>query len=104
MFFVNVYAPNWDDVDVMSRLFYIFPDLDIHKLLFEGDLNCVVDPMLDWYGATMGALLILRWPNLYLCLWRKMDVLILGDLGTLWPNNSPLFTATPIILLLRFVY
>lgn len=44
---VCVYAPNWDDVDFMKKLISSLPDLHTHKLIFGGDINCVMDPSLD---------------------------------------------------------
>lgn len=44
---VNVYAPNWDDVDFANNLLASLPNLNTHHLIFGGDLNCVMDPRLD---------------------------------------------------------
>lgn len=44
---VNVYAPNFDDVDFANRLLSSIPHLNTHLLIFGGDLNCVFDPVLD---------------------------------------------------------
>ena len=44
---VNVYAPNWDDVNFMDVLFFSLPNLNTHCLIFGGDLNCVLNPALD---------------------------------------------------------
>lgn len=44
---VNVYAPNWDDENFVKRLLSILPNLDSHKLILGGDLNCVMNPGLD---------------------------------------------------------
>ena len=44
---VNVYAPNWDDVNFMDTLFSSLPNLNTHRLIFGGDLNCVLNPALD---------------------------------------------------------
>lgn len=44
---VNVYAPNFDDVEFANRLLSNLPFLNTHLLIFGGDLNCVFDPKLD---------------------------------------------------------
>lgn len=44
---VNVYAPNWDDTDFVNKLLSSLPNLDSHKLILGGDLNCAIDPVLD---------------------------------------------------------
>ncbi|KAF4087388.1 hypothetical protein AMELA_G00094960, partial [Ameiurus melas] len=44
---VNVYAPNFDDVEFANRLLSNLPFLNTHLLIFGGDLNCVFDPNLD---------------------------------------------------------
>ena len=44
---VNVYAPNWDDVNFANRLLASLPSLNTHQLVLGGDLNCVMDPILD---------------------------------------------------------
>ncbi len=44
---VNVYAPNWDDVDFASKLLASLPNLNTHQLILGGDLNCAIDPSLD---------------------------------------------------------
>ena len=44
---VNVYAPNFDDVEFANRLLSNIPYLNTHLLIFGGDLNCVFDPILD---------------------------------------------------------
>lgn len=44
---VNVYAPNWDNVDFANNLLASLPNLDTHQLILGGDLNCVMDPELD---------------------------------------------------------
>ena len=44
---VSVYAPNWDDLEFMKKLISSLPDLRTHKLIFGGDINCVIDPRLD---------------------------------------------------------
>lgn len=45
--FVNVYAPNVDDVGFFEHLFSLFPDLNTYALILGGDLNCWLDPVLD---------------------------------------------------------
>lgn len=44
---VCVYAPNWDDVNFIHKIFSLLPDLNTHRLIFGGDLNCVINPVLD---------------------------------------------------------
>lgn len=44
---VNVYAPNFDDVEFSNRLLGHIPHLNTRLLIFRGDLNCVIDPVLD---------------------------------------------------------
>ncbi len=36
---VNVYAPNWDDVQFANSLLSLIPKLNTHHLIFAGDLN-----------------------------------------------------------------
>lgn len=51
----NVYAPNWDDVDFFRNLFSLLPGLDSHELILGGDLNCVLDSVLDRSGSKVTA-------------------------------------------------
>lgn len=44
---VNVYAPNWDDAEFSNKLLSSLPNLDTHRLILAGDLNCTIDPLLD---------------------------------------------------------
>lgn len=44
---VNVYAPNWDDVGFVNTVISLLPNLNSQRLIFGGDLNCVIDPALD---------------------------------------------------------
>ena len=44
---VNVYAPNFDDVDFANRLLSNIPFFNTHLLILGGDLNCIFDPILD---------------------------------------------------------
>ncbi len=44
---ISVYAPNWDGVAFMKKLIPLIPDLRTDKLIFGGDINCVMDPCLD---------------------------------------------------------
>lgn len=44
---VNVYSPNWGDIEFMNRLLSCLQDLNTHKLTFERDLNLVLNPLLD---------------------------------------------------------
>lgn len=44
---VNVYAPNFDDVEFSNRLLSNILNLNTHLLIFGGDLNSVCDPVLD---------------------------------------------------------
>ena len=44
---VNIYAPNWDNADFITKLCASLPNLDSHHLIFGGDLNCVINPNLD---------------------------------------------------------
>lgn len=43
----NVYAPNIDDVGFFEHFFSSLPDLNSHSLIFGGDFNCWLDPLLD---------------------------------------------------------
>lgn len=73
MLLVNLYAANWDDVDFMNRFFWI------HSY-FGGNFNCVVDPMLDKSEAR--CITHYKMAQSLSFLWRKIDVLIRGDLAT----------------------
>lgn len=44
---VNIYAPNFDNVDFANDLLGKLPSLNSHRLILGGDLNCVIDPALD---------------------------------------------------------
>lgn len=44
---VCVYAPNWDDVNFIYKMISLLPNLNSHRLIFGGDLNCVINPILD---------------------------------------------------------
>uniref|UniRef100_A0AAR2K3C9 exodeoxyribonuclease III n=1 Tax=Pygocentrus nattereri TaxID=42514 RepID=A0AAR2K3C9_PYGNA len=44
---VNVYAPNFDDVEFVNKLLSNIPCLSTHLLILGGDLNCVFNPTLD---------------------------------------------------------
>lgn len=44
---VNIYAPNFDDATLSNRLLGSISYLNSHLLILGGDLNCVIDPMLD---------------------------------------------------------
>jgi len=44
---VNIYAPNWDDDAFISKITSLIPDLNSQQLIFAGDLNCAIDPVLD---------------------------------------------------------
>lgn len=43
----SIYAPNWDDPSFFSSVLSLIPNLDSHTLILGGDLNCVIDPVLD---------------------------------------------------------
>lgn len=43
----SVYAPNWDDHKFVTSLFSTIPNLDSNLLIMEGDMNCVLDPILE---------------------------------------------------------
>lgn len=36
----NMYAPNWDNVDLFSNPFSLLLGLDSHDLIMGGDFNC----------------------------------------------------------------
>lgn len=38
---VNIYAPNWDDVNFFNNLFRSIPNLDTHHLILGGDFSLV---------------------------------------------------------------
>lgn len=44
---VSVYAPNWDNPDFFTKLFSKLPDLNSYQLILGGDLNCVLNTVLD---------------------------------------------------------
>lgn len=44
---VNIYAPNWDNMQFFTALFSSLPDLNSHKLILGGNLNCVLNAKLD---------------------------------------------------------
>ena len=44
---VNVYAPNFDDVEFANILLGNIPFLNTHLLFLGGDFNCVFDPIWD---------------------------------------------------------
>lgn len=44
---VNVYAPHFDNPNFANNLLNSLPNLNTHLLIFGGDLNCAIDPLLD---------------------------------------------------------
>lgn len=44
---VNLYAPNWDDEAFFQKIISLLPDLNTHRLILGGDLNCTMNPSLD---------------------------------------------------------
>lgn len=44
---VNVYAPNWDDDTFIEKVISLTPDLNSQQPIFDGDLNCAINPLLD---------------------------------------------------------
>ena len=44
---VSVYTPNWDDHAFMKTFLSSLPNLNSHTLIMGGDMNCVIDPLLD---------------------------------------------------------
>ena len=44
---VSVYAPNWGDYNFMKNLLSSLPNLNSHVLIAGGDMNCVINPLLD---------------------------------------------------------
>lgn len=53
---VNIYGPNWDNMQFYTALFPLFPDLNSHKLILGGDFNCVLNAELDRSKPTTGKL------------------------------------------------
>ena len=49
---INVYAPNFDCPDFFRKLFNLIPDVQRTNVLFAGDTNCVMDPMIDKSSCT----------------------------------------------------
>lgn len=43
----NFYAPNFDDVSFFKNALSLIPDLSSYSLIFGGDFNCCLDPVLD---------------------------------------------------------
>lgn len=43
----NAYAPNHDDEDFMKKLLSSIPKLHSHHLILGGDMNTVLNPLLD---------------------------------------------------------
>lgn len=43
--FVNVYAPNVDDVGFFGHLFSLLPDLNTYHLIMGDDFNCWLNPV-----------------------------------------------------------
>lgn len=43
----NIYAPNWDDGAFFTKVFSRIPNIDTHRLILGGDMNCVLSPSLD---------------------------------------------------------
>lgn len=42
-----IYAPDWDDDKFMGKFILLLPDLNSQQLMFGGDLNCVINAVLD---------------------------------------------------------
>lgn len=47
----NIYAPNWDDYMFFTKLLNSLPQVDSHFLILGGDMNTVMDPVLDRSSA-----------------------------------------------------
>lgn len=47
MVLVHVYDPNRDSAEFFKNIFSLLPDLNVQYLIFGGDLNCVMDTVLD---------------------------------------------------------
>lgn len=50
---VNFYALNFDNAPLAQNLLSRIPALNTHLLIFRGDLNCVIDPVLDKSSTVM---------------------------------------------------
>jgi len=44
---INIYAPNWDEDKFLRKVISSIPDLNLQQLIFGGDLNCEMNPVLD---------------------------------------------------------
>lgn len=44
---VNIYGPNWHSPQFYTDLVSALPNINTHKLIIAGDLNCFLDPFLD---------------------------------------------------------
>lgn len=44
---VCIYAPNWDDAEFFKKIMSLLPDLNSQRLIFGGDMNCVMQTSLD---------------------------------------------------------
>lgn len=44
---VSIYAPNWDDPNFFTNVLSVIPNVNSHALILGGDMNCVIDPVLD---------------------------------------------------------
>ncbi|KAK3545840.1 hypothetical protein QTP70_015759 [Hemibagrus guttatus] len=53
---INFKVPHFDDPGFMKRLFGILPSLSSHSLIFTGDLNCVMVPVMDRSDSQVRAL------------------------------------------------
>lgn len=42
-----VYAPNWDDQNFFRKFLHSLPQINTHHLLLGGDINTVLDPVMD---------------------------------------------------------
>uniref|UniRef100_A0AAX7UZH8 exodeoxyribonuclease III n=1 Tax=Astatotilapia calliptera TaxID=8154 RepID=A0AAX7UZH8_ASTCA len=43
----NVYAPNWNDSTFFNDFLNSLPQINTHQLILGGDMNTVMDPVLD---------------------------------------------------------
>lgn len=52
---VNMYGPNWDNVDFFRRLFSSLPDMTSFPWVLGGDFNCWLDPVLNRFSKKISS-------------------------------------------------
>lgn len=91
----SIYTPNWDDHSFFNSVLSLIPNLDSHTLILGGDLNCVIDPVLD--RSSPRIIPPSKMSQTFQLSWTSLVILIPEDSRTHLPTSIP-FSCTPIVL------